>query len=54
MDDAVKAAESLGGNVWVVRPRFTPVAVAKNGGVKVGKSLEQQVREYARSSACNS
>ncbi len=46
VDDAVKAAESLGGNVWVVKAQIHAGGRGKGGGVKVAKSLEQ-VREYA-------
>ena len=46
VDDAVKAAETLGGNVWVVKAQIHAGGRGKGGGVKVAKSLEQ-VREYA-------
>ncbi|HNE42088.1 MAG TPA: ADP-forming succinate--CoA ligase subunit beta [Rhodocyclaceae bacterium] len=46
VDDAVKAAESLGGNIWVVKAQIHAGGRGKGGGVKVAKSLEQ-VREYA-------
>ena len=46
VDDAVKAAEELGGPVWVVKAQIHAGGRGKGGGVKVAKSLEQ-VREYA-------
>jgi succinyl-CoA synthetase beta subunit len=46
VDAAVKAAEALGGNVWVVKAQIHAGGRGKGGGVKVAKSLEQ-VREYA-------
>jgi len=45
-DDAVKAAETLGASVWVVKAQIHAGGRGKGGGVKVAKSLEQ-VREYA-------
>ena len=46
VNDAVKAAESLGGSVWVVKAQIHAGGRGKGGGVKVAKSLDQ-VREYA-------
>ncbi|MCW5297585.1 ADP-forming succinate--CoA ligase subunit beta [Herbaspirillum lusitanum] len=46
VEDAVKAAETLGGPVWVVKAQIHAGGRGKGGGVKVAKSLEQ-VREYA-------
>ena len=46
VEDAVKAAESLGGNVWVVKAQIHAGGRGKGGGVKVAKSIDQ-VREYA-------
>src|SRR6516225_8580713 len=46
VDDAVKAAEELGGPVWVVKAQIHAGGRGKGGGVKVAKSLEQ-VKEYA-------
>ncbi len=46
VDDAVKAAETLGGSVWVVKAQIHAGGRGKGGGVKVAKSLDQ-VREYA-------
>ncbi len=46
VDDAVKAAETLGGSVWVVKAQIHAGGRGKGGGVKVAKSLAQ-VREYA-------
>ena len=46
VDEAVAAAEKLGGPVWVVKAQIHAGGRGKGGGVKVAKSLEQ-VREYA-------
>ncbi|HVK54917.1 MAG TPA: ADP-forming succinate--CoA ligase subunit beta [Burkholderiales bacterium] len=46
VDEAVKAAESLGGKVWVVKAQIHAGGRGKGGGVKVAKSIEE-VREYA-------
>jgi len=46
VDDAVKAAEQLGGPVWVVKAQIHAGGRGKGGGVKVAKSLDQ-VRDYA-------
>ncbi|MBK7899145.1 MAG: ADP-forming succinate--CoA ligase subunit beta [Azonexus sp.] len=46
VDDAVKAAETLGGSIWVVKAQIHAGGRGKGGGVKVAKTLEQ-VREYA-------
>jgi succinyl-CoA synthetase beta subunit len=48
VDEAVKAAETLGGPVWVVKAQIHAGGRGKGGGVKVAKSLDQ-VREYANS-----
>ena len=54
VDEAVKAAETLGGPVWVVKAQIHAGGRGKGGGVKVAKTLEQ-VKEYAtRFWACNS
>ena len=45
VDDAVKAAETLGGKVWVVKAQIHAGGRGKGGGVKVATSLEK-VREY--------
>ncbi|MGJ9417232.1 ADP-forming succinate--CoA ligase subunit beta [Massilia sp. CMS3.1] len=47
VEEAVKAAEELGGSVWVVKAQIHAGGRGKGGGVKVAKSLEQ-VREYAQ------
>jgi succinyl-CoA synthetase beta subunit len=39
VDEAVKAAEQLGGNVWVVKAQIHAGGRGKGGGVKVAKSL---------------
>ena len=46
-DEAVKAAEELGGPVWVVKAQIHAGGRGKGGGVKVVKSLEE-VREEAK------
>ncbi len=46
VDEAVKAAETLGGPVWVVKAQIHAGGRGKGGGVKVAKSLDQ-VKEYA-------
>ena len=46
VDEAVKAAESLGGKVWVVKAQIHAGGRGKGGGVKVAKSIEE-VRDYA-------
>jgi succinyl-CoA synthetase beta subunit len=45
-DEAVKAAEELGGSVWVVKAQIHAGGRGKGGGVKVAKSLDE-VKEYA-------
>jgi len=46
VDEAVKAAENLGGKVWVVKAQIHAGGRGKGGGVKVAKSLDE-VRQYA-------
>ncbi len=46
VDEAVKAAESLGGGVWVVKAQIHAGGRGKGGGVKVARSLAE-VRELA-------
>jgi succinyl-CoA synthetase beta subunit len=46
VDDAVKAAETLGGKVWVVKAQIHAGGRGKGGGVKLAKSLDE-VRQYA-------
>jgi succinyl-CoA synthetase beta subunit len=46
VDEAVKAAETLGGKVWVVKAQIHAGGRGKGGGVKVAKSIAE-VREYA-------
>ncbi len=46
VDEAVKAAEQLGGPVWVVKAQIHAGGRGKGGGVKVAKSLDQ-VKDYA-------
>jgi len=46
VDEAVKAAETLGGKVWVVKAQIHAGGRGKGGGVKVAKSIDE-VRNYA-------
>ena len=46
VDEAVSAAESLGGPVWVVKAQIHAGGRGKGGGVKVAKSLDE-VRAWA-------
>jgi succinyl-CoA synthetase beta subunit len=46
VDEAVRAAESLGGKVWVVKAQIHAGGRGKGGGVKVAKSLDE-VRDLA-------
>ena len=45
VDEAVKAAEALGGPVWVVKAQIHAGGRGKGGGVKVAKSIDE-VRTY--------
>ena len=47
MDDAIKAAQSLGGNSWVIKAQIHAGGRGKGGGVKVAKSLDE-VHKYAK------
>ena len=47
VDEAVSAANEIGGNVWVVKAQIHAGGRGKGGGVKVAKSLDE-VREYAQ------
>ena len=46
VDEAVSAAQQLGGSVWVVKAQIHAGGRGKGGGVKVARSLVE-VREYA-------
>jgi succinyl-CoA synthetase beta subunit len=46
VDEAVKAAESLGGPVWVVKAQIHAGGRGKGGGVKLARSLDE-VRQHA-------
>jgi succinyl-CoA synthetase beta subunit len=46
VDEAAKAAEALGGAVWVVKAQIHAGGRGKGGGVKLGKSIDE-VRELA-------
>ena len=47
VDEAVSAADSLGGPVWVVKAQIHAGGRGKGGGVKVAKSLDE-VRRRAK------
>jgi succinyl-CoA synthetase beta subunit len=47
VEEAMKAAESLGGPVWVVKAQIHAGGRGKGGGVKLARSLEQ-VREHSQ------
>jgi len=47
VDEAVKAAQSLGGKVWVVKSQIHAGGRGKGGGVKVAKSIDE-VRDLAK------
>ncbi|MEO7811483.1 MAG: ADP-forming succinate--CoA ligase subunit beta, partial [Usitatibacter sp.] len=46
VDEAVAAAKSLGGKVWVVKSQIHAGGRGKGGGVKVAKSIDE-VRDWA-------
>src|SRR5437588_11134733 len=46
VDEAVKAAQSLGGPVWVVKAQIHAGGRGKGGGVKLAKSIDE-VRDLA-------
>ena len=46
VDEAVRAAQTLGGKVWVVKAQIHAGGRGKGGGVKVAKSLDE-LRQYA-------
>ena len=46
VDEAVQAAQNLGGSVWVVKAQIHAGGRGKGGGVKVARSLDE-VRTYA-------
>jgi succinyl-CoA synthetase beta subunit len=48
VDEAVKAAETLGGKIWVVKAQIHAGGRGKGGGVKLAKSLDE-VRQHASS-----
>jgi len=41
VDEAVKVAQSIGGNVWVVKAQIHAGGRGKGGGVKIAKSLDE-------------
>ncbi|HSS47192.1 MAG TPA: ADP-forming succinate--CoA ligase subunit beta [Burkholderiales bacterium] len=46
VDEAAKAAQQIGGKVWVVKAQIHAGGRGKGGGVKVAKSLDE-VKQYA-------
>ncbi|MDP2172117.1 MAG: ADP-forming succinate--CoA ligase subunit beta [Rhodocyclaceae bacterium] len=48
VDEAVKAAEQLGGKIWVVKAQIHAGGRGKGGGVKLARSLDE-VRQHAGS-----
>jgi succinyl-CoA synthetase beta subunit len=48
VDEAVKAAEQLGGKVWVVKAQIHAGGRGKGGGVKVCKSIDEVRTEASR------
>ena len=46
VDEALQAAQTLGGKVWVVKAQIHAGGRGKGGGVKVAKSLDE-VKQYA-------
>ena len=48
VDEAVKAAQELGGPVWVVKAQIHAGGRGKAGGVKVVKSIDEVRREAER------
>jgi len=48
VDEAVRAAEELGGKLWVVKAQIHAGGRGKGGGVKVARSLDE-VRQHAES-----
>src|SRR5918994_6823708 len=48
VDEAVEAAQKLGGSVWVVKAQIHAGGRGKGGGVKVAKSLDE-VKKLASS-----
>src|SRR5881275_2276159 len=48
VDEAVKAAQTLGGKVWVVKAQIHAGGRGKGGGVKLARSITE-VRDHAAS-----
>src|SRR5918998_4506139 len=48
VDEAVEAADKLGGSVWVVKAQIHAGGRGKGGGVKLARSREE-VRQHATS-----
>ena len=53
VEDAVKAAETLGGNIWVVKAQIHAGGRGKGGGVKSPSRSIKCANTPARSSACS-
>lgn len=47
VDEAVKAAESIGGNIWVVKAQIHAGGRGLGGGVKIARSIDE-VRSFAQ------
>ena len=47
IDEAVQAADSIGGNAWVVKAQIHAGGRGKGGGVKLARSLDE-VRQFSR------
>ena len=41
VDEAVKAAETLGGSIWVVKAQIHAGGRGKGGGVKLARSIDE-------------
>ena len=50
VDEAVAAAEELGGNIWVVKAQIHAGGRGKGGGVKLARSLDESTAQVMRSS----
>jgi succinyl-CoA synthetase beta subunit len=53
VDAAVKAAEELGGKVWVVKAQIHAGGRGKGGGVKLARRSTKCASTPTRSSACS-
>ena len=53
VDEAVKAAETLGGPVWVVKAQIHAGGRGKGGGVKLARSMAEVKQLAGAILACN-